>query len=142
MKTIQLLYGSTATVPFGKPELLELLNKSRTNNAKINVTGLLLFKDGQFMQVLEGDEPAVTSLYERIARDPRHTGSMVFLNRPIEQRDFPDWSMAFKDLRDPDLLKTPGYSEFLNVSLADPTLGKDTSKAKRLLTVFRTVMRG
>lgn len=142
MKTIQLLYGSTATVSFGKPELLELLNKSRTNNTKVDVTGLLLFKDGQFMQVLEGDEPVVTSLYQRIAQDPRHTGSMVFLQRPIEQRDFPNWSMAFKDLRDPDLLKVPGYSEFLNVSLADSSIGKDASKAKRLLAVFRTAMRG
>lgn len=142
MKTIQLLYGSTATVPFGKPELLELLEKSRTNNAKLNVTGLLLFKDGQFMQVLEGDEPAVTSLYQRIAQDPRHTGSMVFLHRPIEQRDFADWSMAFRDLRDPDLAKVPGYSEFLNLSLADQSLAKDTSKARRLLAVFRTVVRG
>ncbi len=142
MNTIQLLYGSSATVPFGKPELLELLNKSRNNNAKVNVTGLLLYKDGQFMQVLEGDEPAVTSLYQRISRDPRHTGSMVFLQHPIEQRDFPDWSMAFKDMRDPDLLKVPGYSEFLNVSLADKSLGKDAPKAKRMLAVFRTAMRG
>lgn len=50
--------------------------------------------------------------------------------------------MAFKDLRDPDLLNVPGYSEFLNISLADQSLGKDSSKAKRLLAVFRTVMRG
>ena len=142
MKTIQLLYGSTATVPFGKPELLELLDKCRNNNAKLNVTGLLLFKDGQFMQVLEGDEPVVTSLYQRIAQDPRHTGSMVFLQRVVEQRDFADWSMAFRDLRDPDLLKVPGYSEFLNLSLADQSLVKDTSKARRLLAVFRTVVRG
>lgn len=142
MKLIQLLYGSTATVSFGKPELLELLNKSRTNNAKVNVTGLLLFKDGQFMQVLEGDEPVVTSLYQRISQDPRHTGSMIFLQRPIEQRDFADWSMAFKDLRDPDLLNVSGYSEFLNHSLADQSLGRDASKAKRLLAVFRNAMRG
>ncbi|MBK7998996.1 MAG: BLUF domain-containing protein [Verrucomicrobia bacterium] len=142
MKTFQLLYGSTATAPFGKPELLELLNKSRANNERVNVTGLLLFKDGQFMQVLEGEEPVVTSLYQRISQDPRHTGSMVFLQRAIEQRDFPDWSMAFKDLRDPELLDMPGYSEFLNVSLADPSIGKDASKAKRLLSVFRTAMRG
>ena len=142
MKTIQLLYGSTATVPFGKPELLELLDKCRTNNTKLNVTGLLLFKDGQFMQVLEGEEPVVTSLYQRIAQDPRHTGSMVFLQRAVEQRDFADWSMAFRDLRDPELLKVPGYSEFLNLSLADQSLVKDTSKARRLLAVFRTVVRG
>lgn len=142
MKIIQLLYGSTATVPFGKPELLELLNKSRTSNAALGVTGILLFKDDQFMQVLEGDEPVVTSLYQRIAQDPRHTKPMVFLRHPIQQRDFAEWSMAFKDLRDPDLLNVPGYSEFLNISLADQSLGKDSSKAKRLLAVFRTVMRG
>jgi len=141
MKLIQLVYVSSATVPFEKPELFELLAISRANNAKVDVTGLLLFKGGNFLQTLEGDEQVVNSLFVRVSKDPRHNGILTLLKNSIEKREFQDWSMAFRDLSDVDLAAFPGYSEFLNVTLTDQSLTKNPSKVNRLLSVFRTSMR-
>jgi len=137
----QIVYVSSASVNFSQPELLALLNQCRINNNKLNVTGMLLFKDANFIQALEGEDSVVAALFDKIALDVRHRGVIKLLTSTIDQRDFPDWSMAFKNLNDVDVGKYPGYSEFLNLSFADASFATDTSKAKRLLQVFRTTMR-
>jgi len=72
-----LVYVSSATLPFSGEDLRALLATCRENNAELGVTGMLLYKDGNFMQVLEGDEQAVRGLYARIAADPRHGGEIT-----------------------------------------------------------------
>jgi hypothetical protein len=66
------------------------------------------------MQVLEGDEEAVRGLYARIAAGPRHGGEITLHEGFAEGRQFPDWSMGFRDLNSHDERSTPGYSEFMN----------------------------
>ena len=51
------------------------------------------------MQVLEGEESVVLGLYSRIKRDPRHRGVLTLLQGPVPDRQCPDWSMGFRDLR-------------------------------------------
>ncbi len=58
---------SSATRPFSGEDLRALLETCRKNNAGSGVTGMLLYRDGKFMQVLEGDEGTVRALYEGIA---------------------------------------------------------------------------
>src|SRR5450432_1257585 len=103
-----LVYASTATKPFTKPELRELLGKSERNNVKLGLTGMPLYKDGNFMQVLEGEKEVVMKLATTIEADTRHKGVIVLLQGEREQRDFPDWSMGFRDLEDRNTAKTPG----------------------------------
>lgn len=141
MPLVQLVYVSTAKVPFSKTELLDLLHRSRTRNEALEITGLLLYKEGNFLQVLEGEPPVVEALFSRIQREPRHTGVIQLLSQPIKARDFPDWTMAFHDLDDPDLRFTPGFNEFLNLPLSAEALGHDPSKAHRLIGVFKANMR-
>jgi len=69
---IQLVYVSSAVKPFTDQELLGLLEKARENNQKLGITGMLLYKNGDFMQALEGDEQVVLSLADHIAKDLRH----------------------------------------------------------------------
>ncbi|HVR76154.1 MAG TPA: BLUF domain-containing protein, partial [Planctomycetota bacterium] len=83
-----LLYVSSAVKPFSQPALVKLLEKSHVNNAKRGITGMLLYKDGNFMQVLEGEEEAVRALYARIALDPRHRGLITLLQGPQAERQF------------------------------------------------------
>ena len=61
-----LVYFSSATKEFTKPELQKLLDEGRKKNSKLGVTGMLLYKDGNFMQVLEGEEKVVTKLISTI----------------------------------------------------------------------------
>ena len=73
----------------------QILATSQRNNAKVDVTGALLFNSGSFAQVLEGPRVAVEATFERIQRDPRHSDVSVLQCEPVESRGFPNWSMAF-----------------------------------------------
>ena len=135
-----LVYVSSATRPFSGEDLRALLLTCRKNNAEIGVTGMLLYKDGNFMQVLEGDEEAVRGLYEKIAEDPRHGGEMTLQQGFSEGRQFPDWSTGFRDLDLTDARSEPGYSEFLNVPLTGREFSADPSQAQKLLLTFKRIM--
>lgn len=138
--TFFLVYVSSATLPFSGEDLRALLATSRENNAGLGVTGMLLYKDGNFMQILEGDEEAVRGLYTRIAADPRHGGEITLQQGFAEGRQFPDWSMAFRDLDSSEGRSTPGYSEFLNSPLTGQEFSSDPSRAQKLLLTFKRTM--
>ena len=67
MSLITLIYGSAAVDPFTEPELIALLEKSRANNQSLGVTGMLVYRDGNFLQVLEGEAEQVDT--DRIVAD-------------------------------------------------------------------------
>jgi Sensors of blue-light using FAD len=137
----QIVYTSTAAENFGRLELLDMLAGSVRRNKKAGITGLLLFKDGCFMQALEGEEPAVKALFAKICRDPRHHHVIPLLQEPIEKRYFPDFAMAFRDLDTLGLQDLPGYSEFLNTPLNGDLLKNDIPKCQRLLLYFKKNIR-
>lgn len=116
---LSLTYFSTATVPFNDTDLLALLETSRVNNAAAGITGMMIYHQGHFVQVLEGPEDAVRATYDRIARDTRHRDVSVELEDHVEERGFPDWSMGFRDGSAVDDLA--GFSTFLD----DIQAGKD-----------------
>lgn len=136
-----IIYVSSAIHPFSRPELLDILTKSRLNNAKLNITGMLLYKDGNIIQVLEGEETVVRTLYAKIARDPHHQAIIKLLQGTIEGRQFPEWSMGFNDLNHVDLASIPGYSEFLNTPLTSAEFSLDPTRCQRLLLLFKQNMR-
>jgi hypothetical protein len=95
----QLLYVSNARRGFDQVELDSILMGARRNNVSHNVTGMLLYLDGAFMQVLEGQHEEVGSIYRRILEDVRHWGAQILLDRECA-RSFPNWSMGFERLGD------------------------------------------
>jgi hypothetical protein len=66
------VYLSECTRSFSGRDLRELLTKAREKNSKLGISGMLLFKAGNFLQVLEGDREKVMALFDKIAKDPRH----------------------------------------------------------------------
>lgn len=86
------IQGSAAEVA---AELDSILKSARENNARLNVTGALLYSSGSFAQVLEGPVNAVCAVFEKIQRDMRHSEVTVLYNGPSDGRKFPDWSMGF-----------------------------------------------
>jgi hypothetical protein len=135
-----LIYVSSAVKPFSPSELVDILARSHANNTGLGITGMLLYKDGNVMQVLEGDEQAVRSLYARIERDPRHRGLLTLTQGQIAERQFESWSMGFRDLQAADARATPGYSEFLNSPLTGAEFAGDPSRSQRLLMTFKNKM--
>ena len=92
----QLLYVSS-TLPDLTPAVLDaILTASRRNNAMMGITGLLLYIDGGFLQMLEGDERPLRELHTRISADRRHWDLRLMLDREVGARAFPGWSMGFE----------------------------------------------
>jgi hypothetical protein len=135
-----LVYVSSAVRPFSRPDLEDLLATSRKNNAELGITGMLLYKDGNFMQVLEGEEEPVRALYDKIGDDPRHRGEITLREGFAEGRQFADWSMGFRDLESREVRDTPGYSEFLNTPLTGREFSEDPTRAQKLLLTFKKTM--
>lgn len=94
----QLIYTSSAMSSLDDFALREIAQNSNYYNQQIGVTGLLLFHEGSILQVLEGDKESVTELYEKVKRDPRHTGCMTLSTRTAERREFSDWFMGYKNV--------------------------------------------
>lgn len=136
---ISLIYASSATRKLTNEELLDILESSHRNNAKHDITGILLYKDGNFMQVLEGDEEKVMQVYATIEQDPRHHQVMLISTRRIKARQFENWEMGFFNLDDADLRQIPGYSEFMNTPLNADKFFDQPGFAHRFLEVFKEV---
>ena len=136
-----LAYLSSAVREFTKPELREMLERLRENNRQTGITGLLLYCGGNFMQVIEGEEDSVKTLFEKVCRDPRHTGIFKLFEESIEEREFPSWSMAFQDLQMEDINAIPGYSDFLSPSWKSRDGEVGASKARKLLAGFKQRLR-
>jgi FAD-dependent sensor of blue light len=135
-----MVYVSSAIDQFSEAGLRELLATSRTNNTRLGLTGMLLYKEGSFMQVLEGDEAAVRALYAKIGLDPRHRGLLTLLQGPLEERLFPDWSMGFRDLSSAEARSTEGFSEFMNTPLTGAEFSSDPARCQKLLLTFKKHM--
>jgi hypothetical protein len=140
MSLIQLVYVSSASKPFSAQELVVLLECSRRNNAQVGITGLLLYREGNFMQALEGEAAEVSRLHDRIAIDPRHRGLITLVKRPLVERAFAEWAMGFRNLDAPEVRGQPGYSEFLNEDWLGTALQKNPDHAMKLLHLFRRGM--
>ena len=83
-----LIYQSTAQLAFTDDDLRALLEKARAFNSAHRISGVLLYHEGQFVQVLEGDEAVLRPLYDRIRRDARHTHVVKLADAPLPQRNF------------------------------------------------------
>ena len=106
-------YTSDMVRPMSDTELVDLLVDSRARNADRGVTGLLLYRAGRVMQMLEGDADVVRALYDRIRGDVRHQHvTNVWTGNAVERR-FPSWTMGFEDLEQQDRsTSTDGGSAF------------------------------
>lgn len=92
---LKLLYVSTAARPLDDRDLDALLAVARSRNAASDITGVLLYADGRFLQHLEGRDADVEAVFASIEADPRHEDVRVLTRRPIGARQFADWSMGF-----------------------------------------------
>lgn len=134
MQVLQIIYSSAARVPFSELQLTLLLRGARANNTRLGITGMLLYQDGSFLQVIEGLEPVVETLLQKIHRDERHTNVKTLLRREMQGRHFGDWAMGFVS---PKYLTEalPGYSDYLRLRGGEP--GKSANAAEQMLEGFR-----
>jgi hypothetical protein len=128
---------SSAVKEFSEQELADLLRISRRNNERDGITGLLLYHEGNFMQVLEGAENTVEAILEKLRSDPRHKGVLVLLKESIQARDFPTWSMGYRTFSELPQEVAEGFSSFLVTPTDDLVTPQGKNRSRRLLSVFR-----
>jgi hypothetical protein len=118
-------------------ELMAILSVARQTNQELEITGMLLYRDGFFIQALEGEETQVKALYDKIRQDPRHRNVVTVDIHPITERAFVGWHMGFNKITDDAIAGLDdAYTDFLN----NPDTAYFTDKpdrAKILLHSFR-----
>ena len=100
-----LVYTSIASLDLAEDSLESMLATAREHNASADITGLLLFRSGTFVQFLEGSAEEIELLMSRIRRDDRHQDVRVIIEEPVEHRRFPDWRMGYRVPLEPDSLR-------------------------------------
>jgi len=131
-----IIYSSTGTKQFTENDLTDILSKSVNNNIRDSITGVLLYHDDSFIQLLEGEEQTIRETYKRIIADSRHKDVTTIASGGLEQRNFPDWAMGFKSINATALKELKGYFE---PAIQNSTDGNDSFSDSLLNAFIRAV---
>ncbi|MDO7875987.1 BLUF domain-containing protein [Hymenobacter sp. ASUV-10] len=118
-----LIYLSYAHQLFSDEELASLLVQSRQANKQMHITGVLMYSEGLFIQLLEGEKEVVHLLYARITQDPRHFHLVKLVDEAVSRRSFTEWSMAFQLYTRQQLKALAGYVSADQLAADLTTLG-------------------
>ena len=133
----RIIYCSRSDIDFSPEELVELLELARERNAQAGVSGMLLYSNQSFLQLLEGDPEALASTYVRITADDRHSRLRMLMNADVEVRLFPDWTMGFTHVDDDELAdELDGFTPETDYPLVNPDLITNGGVAQKLLVAY------
>lgn len=132
----RLVYISKASKDLNDRELAEILSVSRERNSRKEITGLLLFVEGGFLQVLEGEKKQVEKLYEHIGLDSRHFTVKRLQSGETGDRLFGDWSMAYTPISPEEKRTLVGDGDFF--TKFSPSEDSD-EQTKELLKFIGTI---
>ena len=135
---IQLSYISSAARPMDNEQLLGLLSHCLTYNSTHDITGMLLFGDGIFLQALEGQDEAVLSLYDKIEKDERHRDVKILHRNVIQERQYSEWSMGFQRLSGEDLHAIEGLRDYPTKTFNDQFASQGVETCKTVLDNYTT----
>lgn len=127
-------YVSTASHTPSRSDLTALLERARQANHNLGLTGMLVYNDGHFLQVLEGARESVLQVFTRIMDDSRHHCLHQLFEGEIPARNFANWTMGFKSLEGGDLMEFPGIGAATK-SLRE--MAEDHGRARQLLIMLR-----
>jgi hypothetical protein len=136
MSLTQLIYVSTATRELDAEEIRRILDASVRHNAQHDITGMLLYSDGSFMQVLEGEDSAIDEAMSRIAIDPRHHSISILSRSKVAAREFGKWSMGFRGIKTEDAADWPGYAPFFEHGFNAKMMGAKPGVALEILNIL------
>ena len=90
----RIIYISKLTTPISCEDIESIGVVSNRNNSRINITGILVFFEKMFFQIIEGDDEKVDQLYNKIGNDERHHDILRLKTEyDINERLFPNWNM-------------------------------------------------
>jgi len=136
IELVHCIYSSVGVEDYSQEFIVELLDKAKRKNAELGITGMLLYDEGSFFQVLEGDPDVVSALLKTIQQDPRHERVMKIIFEEIEERNFSDWTMGYSDIKKDDLTQIEGMNDFFQSGKTFVDL--DEGRTKNLLKAFKS----
>jgi hypothetical protein len=146
---LELVYYSNSTSPPAddtaamQPELETILTESRRRNSERRITGLLLYHNREYIQLLEGEADDVRHVYyQLIARDRRHRAPTVCWESPVAARTFPTWSIGFARPAQLKLAPTPALDGYLANGVAGLDLSQPASDGRKLMIRIYGAMMG
>lgn len=133
----QLLYASITTPQFDqKKDIPDILAKSQKNNTRDNLTGILLYNSGIFIQLLEGSLENTEAAFERISKDTRHSKVVKIFSKIGNERIFSQWKMAYKEINQEIDLKM--INDVLNWNtLFSKTQNINNQQVLKMLSYFK-----
>ncbi|MEN0037925.1 MAG: BLUF domain-containing protein [Cellvibrio sp.] len=137
---ICIVYISSAKLGLTHSEINNIVEDSRINNEKHGLTGLLLFNSGNFMQLLEGEELIVDTLYTKIEKDRRHRDVKLLLKEPITHRNFSNWTMGYKNIENLREVKPELHNLFLTEDLNFSIYQNNPYRALKFLETFKRII--
>lgn len=135
-----IVYTSLEVPAFDGAALRQLLLSARARNHAFGFTGLLLYCEGRFVQVLEGPRHPLEELYARIRRDPRHREVETLSDGPTAERLFPDWRMGFAAADPADVAGLLGYADPRRPNLLLPPRSPASPHLRELLQVYASAL--
>lgn len=130
--TFQLIYSSVSSTPMQMDELEELLEQAQSSNPGHGITGALVYADGHFLQILEGERGAVLSLMDRIGRDLRHESIAVLQAGDVPQAAFAAWEMAYVSATPRQVAQWAGLTASVQLPEVWADIREDPGKAAQL----------
>jgi hypothetical protein len=94
----QLVYVSNRKSNCTQEEIEKILASCKKNNPSLNITGVLLYSDTKFIQLVEGEYKVINELYDKIKTDPRHVQTRLISMAPIQKKAFPSWHMGARKI--------------------------------------------
>jgi hypothetical protein len=131
-----LAYQSSAAPKLDEDILIDILIASRRRNSESNITGLLLYIEGQIVQIIEGEEHDVIQLFSKIEQDRRHYSIVKIAEGNIDDRMFKGWSMGFKTISYPELEKFTGYQNISKETFSNSEIEDVNHKGVKILQAF------
>ena len=128
----RIIYLSYSSYFLDEKNLVDLYELSHKNNLENGITGLFIYSDQDILQVLEGPNAAVTSLFNKISKDKRHTAMILLAEETIQNRYFPDWQMGFYVVGYEDIQKNQELRDYSKETIQNV----DSQKLLTLLESF------
>lgn len=139
MQLSRIMYVSSGVGRVTEEEIQKILGSARRNNAANDVSGMLLFCDGNFLQLLEGPPQAVEKTLERIASDARHKDINVLLRETADERSFANWSMGFDRVGPKNAAGSNSAFEISRNAIEGQMIGENSWQVRRMMETFYTI---
>lgn len=133
---LSIVYSSAALKDFTSTDLADLLAQSRRANEQDGLTGLLVYRDGRFLQLLEGADDTVRATMHAIETDMRHGQIRVLLEEHIDAPRFPDWTMGY-EAPEGDAADVPGFRRTFDDIDADRSVSGTLPALRALIEWYR-----